>query len=208
MNRQIKLHAFADVDRSGKVRWVAHELGYEILEQRVPPGEQSKPPYADINPYGQIPAMELDGEIIIESTAACVILAERHPESGLIPDQERSDGAPRRAFWQAVSVATHTLENPVTYCYLSQLGFVDERWQAICEADMLRRLRIFAGRIPAAGYLIDGGFSLADVFAGYVLRIAVQGGYLQAEGPVGDYLQRLRDRPAAQAAKFFASLEG
>ena len=28
MNKHIKIYSFADVDRSGKVRWTANELGY------------------------------------------------------------------------------------------------------------------------------------------------------------------------------------
>ena len=35
MNKHIKIWSFADVDRGGKVRWTANELGYEIEEERV-----------------------------------------------------------------------------------------------------------------------------------------------------------------------------
>jgi len=34
MKKHIKLWSFADVDRSGKVRWTARESGYEIEEMK------------------------------------------------------------------------------------------------------------------------------------------------------------------------------
>ncbi len=90
MSRRIKIWSFADVDRSGKVRWTAEELGYEVEEARVPVGEQRSDSYLSMNPYGQIPTAELDGQVLIESNAICLSLAERHPEAGLIPE-ERAD---------------------------------------------------------------------------------------------------------------------
>ena len=33
--RTIRIYSFFDVDRSGKVRWTACELGYEIEESRI-----------------------------------------------------------------------------------------------------------------------------------------------------------------------------
>ena len=59
MSKHIRIWSFADVDRSGKVRWAAQELGYEIEEVRVKPGEHAKEPYRKLNPYEQIPAAEL-----------------------------------------------------------------------------------------------------------------------------------------------------
>jgi len=109
MNKHIKIWSFADVDRSGKVRWTANELGYEIEEERVKLGEHAAEPYLELNPYGQIPTVELDGQILIESNAICLALAERHPESGLVPQSREL----RELFWQSVSLSASTLETPV-----------------------------------------------------------------------------------------------
>jgi glutathione S-transferase len=59
--------------------------------------------------------------------------------------------------------------------------------------------------MPANGY-ICGDFTLADIFAAYVLRIGVQAGLLSLEGNLADYLRRLMTRPAAQAARFFEGI--
>ncbi|MFC1690438.1 glutathione S-transferase family protein, partial [Pseudomonadota bacterium] len=105
MAKHIRIWSFADVDRSGKVRWTANELGYEIEEIRIKPGDHKTDAYRQMNPYEQIPTAEVNGKILVESTAICVMLAERHPEAGLIPESKDA----RELFWQYMSVSSSTL---------------------------------------------------------------------------------------------------
>jgi glutathione S-transferase len=198
MSRRIKIWSFADVDRSGKVRWTANELGYEIEEVRVGFGDQRGDAYRQLNPYGQIPAVELDGQTLVESNAICLALAERHPEAGLIP----ADRADRDRFWQSFSLAVSSLEMPVVMYFLAKRGIADAAWESLCAGPLAAKLPVFAGQMPAEGY-ICGDFTLADICAGYVLRIGVQAGLLPLEGDLERYLRRLMARPAAQAARFF-----
>ncbi len=198
MSRRIKIWSFVDADRSGKVRWTAHELDYEIEEARVKPGEHTAEPYRQLNPYGQIPIAELDGQTLIESTAICLSLAERHPDAGLIPEGR----AIRDRFWQSINVSVNTLETPVALYYLSNQGIVDAAWAPLWAEPLNARLSVFADSMPRNDY-ICGDFSLADICAAYVLRIGVQAGLLPLEGNLAGYLRRLMTRPAARAARFF-----
>jgi len=91
MNKHIKLYSFGNFDRSGKVRWTAEELGYEIEEFRLSAPQQRDEAYRALNPYAQVPTAELGGKILLESTAIAIILAERHPEYGLIPAAGKRD---------------------------------------------------------------------------------------------------------------------
>jgi glutathione S-transferase len=202
MNKHIKIHSFADVDRSGKVRWTANELGYDIEEVRVKPGTHMPESYRELNPYSQVPTVELDGQTLIESTAICLTLAERHLEAGLIPQGREL----RERFWQSVSLSVSTLEIPVVMYILSQRGIADAAWGPLCAKSLETRLPVFAASMPKEGY-ICGDFSIADICAAYVLRIGVQAGLLPFEGQLKDYLQRLVARPAAQAARFFEGLQ-
>lgn len=202
MSKRIKLYSFADVDRSGKVRWTACELGYTIEESRVELGQHRSAEYLSINPYAQIPAASLDGDQWIESSAICISLAERHTESGLIP----ADPGQRVKFWEYLHLASSTLEMPVVYYFLSSRGFANPAWPEIIGGELKSRLVTFAGVLPESGYLC-GDFSIADICAGYVLRIAVQSDLLDFEGRLATYLDRLRARPAAVESRFFDSLE-
>jgi len=201
MSRHIKLWSLADVDRSGKVRWTARELDYEIEEVRVKFGEQAAGPYLELNPYAQVPTAEFEGTRMIESTAICLALAERHPEAGLIPGER---GA-RDRFWESMNLSTTTLELPVVLYYLSQRGIIDAGWAKLTLPSLQKRLKVFAAGVPDEGYLC-GDFTIADICAAYVLRIGVQAELLPFEGALKSYLRRLMARPAAQAARFFEGL--
>ncbi len=202
MSESIRLYSFADVDRSGKVRWTASEIGLEVEDVRLDMGEHHAEEYLALNPYAQIPTVEFNGQAYIESTAICLVLAERHPGIGLIP----MEADRREAFWQTVAVATTTLEMPVVNYALSKWEVIDEQWAELLEKPLKPRIETFARTMPEEGYLL-GAFTLADIFAAYVLRIGIQSGLLQKRGTLSDYVDRLRNRPAAQAARFFDSLK-
>lgn len=201
MDRKIAIYSFADVDRSGKVRWAAEETGYEIEERRVALGEHKAEAYSAINPFQQIPAAELNGETLIESTAICIRLAELHPEAGLIP----SDTEVRKKFWEVVQVTTNTLEAHIVLYYLSKRGIVEPEWAGLVGNSIEKKVQTFAARVPESDFLL-GSFSIADIFAAYCLRIGVSAELLGMEGRVESYLKRLMARPAAQRARFFDSL--
>jgi glutathione S-transferase len=201
MRRKISLWSFADVDRSGKVRWTARELGYEVEEHRLELGQHQSEAYREINPYAQVPTAEIDGEVLVESTAICILLARRHPEAGLMPTK----GPEEALFWQVLGLATTTLETPVVNYLLAQRGILDSRWAELVEPSVRPRLEQFAASLPKNGFLC-GGFSLADICAAYVLRVAVQGGLLEYGGMLAEYLDRLAARPAAAEARVFDSL--
>jgi glutathione S-transferase len=202
MKRAIKLYSFFNGDRSGKVRWTALELGYEIEEERISFPDNRLEPYRRINPYAQIPAAELDGQVMIESTALCLILAERHPEAGLLPA-----GVDERAiFWQSLSVSTNTLEQMTVNIALVQAGILEPVWSDLIEEPIRQRLSTFAGLLPEEGFILED-FSLADICAAYPLRTAVMAGLLPMEGRLKAYLQRLMKRPAARASGFFEGMD-
>jgi len=203
MSRKLQLYSFGDVDRSGKVRWTARELDYDIEEQRVRFGEHAGAEYRELNPYAQIPTVVVDGQTWIESTAICIRLAEKHPEAGLIP----GDLLRRSEFWQHLCLTANTLEMPVVCYFLGSRGVMDERWPELVGDAISERMRTFASSLPGTGYLC-GDFSLADVCAGYVLRVGLQAGLLGYEGKLAGYMDRLRGRPAAVASRVFESLPG
>jgi glutathione S-transferase len=61
-------------------------LDYEVVEVDIRQGAHRAPAYLAINPVGLVPALALPGgEILTESAAISLYLAERHPETGLAP---------------------------------------------------------------------------------------------------------------------------
>ena len=80
--------------------WTGHYL--DILT-----GEQFDPEYLKLNPHGRIPTLVFDGQVIIESAAICIYLADKHPESGLSPAVDHPD---RSRYLQWMVYLTNTLQ--------------------------------------------------------------------------------------------------
>lgn len=64
------------------------EIGadYEFVRTRLGKGAKDSDSYFAVNPTGKLPALETpDGEILTESAAILLTLAERHPAASLLP---------------------------------------------------------------------------------------------------------------------------
>ena len=77
------------------VKMFAVERGIDLPSETVDlrGGDNRRPPYTDINSFGQMPALVLDnGEIVTEITAICEYLDETQPGPSLIGStaEERS----------------------------------------------------------------------------------------------------------------------
>lgn len=79
------------------VHWMLFELNTPFTAQLVDikSGNQRSPDYLSLNPVGRVPTLIVDGKPVTESTAILMLLAERHPESGLAPKPD----TPERAKW-------------------------------------------------------------------------------------------------------------
>lgn len=73
-------------------------------------GEQHQPAYKAVNPQGLVPALEIDGQVLSQSTAICEYLEERFPEPALLP-KTLEERAYVRAVMSAVACEIHPLNN-------------------------------------------------------------------------------------------------
>lgn len=202
MAESIALWGFGDNDRSGKVRWVARELGLEIEEMPLRFGEHRKPPYTDLNPFAHVPTVRFRGATLTESTAICHTLAEAFDEPRLFVER----GEPGRgAYLHWLAVFGEMLEARLVESAVSRAGILGPEYFALHEQTLRQKLGVVAPKLPREGWLCGERFTLADVVAGYSLRLAVQCGLVE-RGALEPYLGRLVARPAAQQSRVFASL--
>ncbi len=199
MTESITLHSFGDVDRSGKVRWLAAELGLSVEERRIAPGEHRAKPYTDLNPFAQIPTVIFRGRTLIESTATCHTIAESFDS----PKLWIGRGEPEREkylFWLAVF--GETLESRLVESALSKGGVLAPEYLALHEARVRQKLDAATKMLPDEGYLCGEAFTIADILAGYSLRLALRLGFVERSA----YFSRLVSRDAAKTARFFPNL--
>ncbi|WP_207478020.1 glutathione S-transferase [Arenibaculum pallidiluteum] len=139
-----------------------------------------------VNPLAQVPALVLpDGTVMTESAAIALLLAERHPESGLAPPP----GAPERpAFLRRLVWLVANVYPTFTF------GDYPERWcgdteglRAAVEAHRKELWRSFeADPVPGAGHgpwVLGERFSALDIFVCVMTRWRPRRAWFAAECP-------------------------
>lgn len=203
----IQLYHCADA-RSFRALWTLEELGvpYELHLLPFPPRVRA-PEYLEVNPLGTIPAL-IDGETFMTESAAIVqYLATRQGDGALaVAQDEPAYGAWLN--WLHFGEATLTFPQTLVLRYRTfEPGRADAaakdyaRW-------FLARLRHVERALADAEWLCAGRFTGADISVGYALLLA---DYLKllddAAPPVRAYWDRLKARPAFQAAKRAQKIE-
>lgn len=189
--------------RSFRVLWTLEELGlpYELHLLPFPPRARA-PEYLKVNPLGTIPAM-IDGATFMTESAAIVqYLVTRYGPSPLAVEvKDPAYGAWLN--WLHFGEATLTFPQTLVLRYrrlepgrAEQVADDYARW-------FLSRLR-HVDRALSGGsdWLCAERFTAADISVGYALLLANQLNLLADVAPsIGAYWERLKARPAFQAAK-------
>jgi maleylacetoacetate isomerase len=115
----MKLYGYSRSSAAFRVRIALNLKGldYDSAFVHLRRGDQSRPDYLGVNPQGLVPALEVDGERLIQSLAIIEYLDETHPEPPLLP----ADSAGRarvRALAAIVACDIHPLNNLRVLRYL------------------------------------------------------------------------------------------
>ncbi len=150
-----------------------------------------------INPKGYVPALQLeDGEVLTEGAAIVQYLADRHAPGALAPVAGTVERARLNGHLNFISAELHKAFGP-----LFNPALAPEAREA-ATATLGRKLDVVE-RLLADGrrYLTGPDFSVADAYLFVVLSWAPRLGMDLARWPrLGDFSQRVLDRPAVQAA--------
>ncbi len=140
-------------------------IDYESVPLNLLEGGQNGPDYRALNPQGLVPALEIDGHILVQSLAIVDYLDSTRPEPPLVPADD-ADAAHVRALALVVACDVHPLNNLRVLKYLSgPLGRPrDERdsWYRHWVSEGLAALEAMAA--PRAGrFLFGDSPTLADL---------------------------------------------
>ena len=183
--------------RAERIRWILDELGlaYRVEMIDLFKGEGQRADYLAIHPLGQLPALKVDGDVMIESGAIVQWLAESAPGSGLAP---ATDHPTRRVFNQWMYFAVASLEAPAWEMMLH--GRILPEEQAVraivpfAEERYAKALGVLENALQGQDYLVDNRFTAADIMVAYILAWFPE--QLTACPGLLRYLARLKQRPA------------
>ncbi len=182
--------------RSSRMIWLLEEIGepYEIeyLDIRAEGGAPES--YRAIHPLKKVPALEHDGEIVIESAAICLYLSDAFPAAGLGPGLGE---AGRGAYLSWLAFYAGVVEPALMVKAVGATGFspLSAAW-----GDPQLMIKRLEDTLAVGPYILGERFSTVDVLVGSTFQWA--GKHLPQTEAAAAYKARLMSRPA-----FLRSLE-
>jgi glutathione S-transferase len=179
-----------------RVVWTLEELGrpYDIEVMTYEEGRSAE--HVARHPLARVPVIEDDDGFVFESAAICIHLADLHPSVGLMPPLGTHE---RAVAYQWSIFAPAELEPPL----------IEAAIFATAQPERAEKARDrFAAAAEAVGksldddeFLVGGRFTVADVLISSALAFTSRAGFPEVLGPtLRDYVARLQERPAYQAA--------
>src|ERR1700746_1460918 len=108
--------------RDLRVRWALEEAGLPYKTRLLEQGDQDKPDYRTLQPFGQVPIFEEDGFVLFETGAIVLHIGER--SEALLP----KEGAARARATQWLVAALNSIEPSVMNVALIDLFYANEEW--------------------------------------------------------------------------------
>ncbi len=183
--------------RDMRVRWAPEELGVPYDVQLLSFDELKQPAHLARNPFAQIPTWQDGGQILFESGAIVLHLAEQHP--GLLPTDP--DARMRAIMW--VFAALNTVEPPIVERSMAWVLEREQPWYAQRLPMLDERVRMRLVQLSAwlgKTLWLEGDFSVGDLMMASVLLRLKSSGLLDEYPQVVAYVGRATQRSAYQRA--------
>lgn len=202
----MKLYGYRN-GRTLRALWALEEVGatYEYVEVDVMHAQGREPWFLKINPAGKVPVLDDGGTIITESAAICMHLAERHPNSALLPAPSTPE---RTDCYKWISFILTELDAPLWAIAKHRFGLPTERRvPGVIETagwEFRTAVKILASGLGDRPYLATTSFTVADILAGHTLLWAKSARLPLGSDSLETYLEKLLVRDAAIRARAVA----
>jgi glutathione S-transferase len=199
----ITVSAFSDVPdiakglvRDLRVRWALEEAHLPYKARLLEQGDQNKAEYRALQPFGQVPIFEENGQVLFESGAIVLHIAER--SEVLLP----KDAAARTRAVQWLIAALNSVEPSVWNVFVIDNIYPNEEWAKLRRPSavelMNKKLDALAKRLGDQAFLDGDHFTAGDLMMTTVLRFHPNTSQLDPR--LVAYLDRCTSRPAFKRA--------
>jgi len=184
--------------RDLRVRWALEEAGLPYRTRLLEQGDQEKPDYRTLQPFGQVPVFEEDGFVLFESGAIVLHIGER--SEVLLP----KNAAARARATQWLIAALNSIEPFVMNVALIDLFYANEEWAKLRRPGAVefaqRRLSGLSQSLGDKPYLDGDRFTAGDLMMTTVLRILKHTDIVTSDKRLAGYVDRCTARPAFRRA--------
>lgn len=180
--------------RDLRVRWALEEAGLPYRTRLLEQGDQDKPEYRALQPFGQVPIFEEDGQILFETGAIVLHIGERC--DALLP----KEAAARACAIQWLIAALNSIEPFVMNVVLIDVIYQNEDWAKLRRPSALafleRRLGSLSKSLGDKAYLGGQRFTAGDLMMTTVLRALAHTDIVAHDKTLAAYVERCTSRPA------------
>ena len=184
--------------RDLRARWALEEAGLPYTARLLEQGDQDKPEYRALQPFGQVPILEEDGHVLFESGAIVLYIGER--SEALLPKDSRA----RARAVQWLIAALNSIEPFVMNVALIDLFYANEEWAKLrrpgAVAFVQRRLSSLSRSLADKPFLDGERFTAGDLMMTTVLRILKHTDIVSSDKRLAEYVARCTSRPAFKRA--------
>jgi glutathione S-transferase len=184
--------------RDLRARWALDEAGLPYRTRLLQQGDQDKPEYRALQPFGQVPILEEDGLVLFESGAIVLHIGER--SETLLP---KDAGARARAI-QWLVAALNSVEPFVMNVALIDGFYANEQWAKLRRPGAVefaqRRLSALSKSLGDKPFLDGERFTAGDLVMSTVLRILKNTDIVSRDARLAAYVERCTARPAFKRA--------
>jgi glutathione S-transferase len=184
--------------RDLRVRWALEEAGLPYKTRLLEQGDQNKPEYRALQPFGQVPIIEEDGLVLFETGAIVLHVAAR--SEALLP----KDAAARARATQWLIAALNSIEPHVMNVATIDLFHAGEEWAKLRKpgaiAFLQGRLAGLSNSLGDKPYLDGDRFTAGDLMMSTVLRILSPTDIVTSDARLKAYIDRCTARPAFKRA--------
>jgi glutathione S-transferase len=184
--------------RDLRVRWALEEAGLPYKTRLLEQGDQDKPDYRALQPFGQVPIFDEDGFVLFETGAIVLYIGER--SDVLLPKEARA----RARATQWLIAALNSIEPFVMNVAVIDLFYANEEWAKLRRPGAVEfvqgRLSALSKSLGDKPYLDGDRFTAGDLMMSTVLRILKHTDLVTSDERLAAYIARCTERPAFKRA--------
>jgi glutathione S-transferase len=184
--------------RDLRARWALEEAGIPYKTRLLALGDQDKPDYRALQPFGQVPILQ-DGDFTLFESGAIVLYIGERSET-LLP----KDPLARAHATQWLIAALNSIEPFLVNVALIDLFYANEEWAKLRRPGAVdfakRRLGGLSKSLGDKPYLDGDRFTAGDLMMTTVLRILKHTDIVTSDKRLAAYIDRCTARPAFKRA--------
>ncbi|MCB5358560.1 glutathione S-transferase family protein [Vibrio lentus] len=176
---EVLLYSAKGSNSSERVEWVLNFKGIHFDRIEVSSSELATT-YLDLNPFGYVPSLSVDGSVFSESMAIIEYLEERFPKPTLF-GKNLDEKTHIRRVCEYVNTSIHSPQNRTVLKFMRPE--LDEMSKRELRGDWIMRCleKLSTSICRESGLAVGNSFSVADIFVASIYKKALQHGCVKSD---------------------------